>query len=177
MQVFFYILAAMALSGAMAVVLLRNPVYCAMSLVGTFLSLAGIYILLNQEFVAAIQVLIYAGAIMILFLFVIMLLNLRTDKAFKHQWTLPKLVGMGMAAGILSQMYGVFTSPAMRLGPQGVYSPEKLAADGAVETIGQILFTEYVLPFEVISVLLLVAVIGAVVVAKRREPSTPEQGQ
>jgi len=177
MLVFFYILAAMAVSGAIGVVLLRNPVYCALSLVGTFLSLAGVYILLNQEFVAAIQILIYAGAIMVLFLFVIMLLNLGSDKPFKHQWTAPKLAGIALAVGIVVQLASVFQSPAMRLGPMGAYSPERVAKEGAVEIVGQVLFTEYVLPFEVVSVLLLVAVVGAVIVAKRRETSSQEPGQ
>ena len=177
MLIAFYIFAFLAVGGAFSVLLLRNPVYCALSLVGTFFFVAAIFVLLNQEFMAAIQVLIYAGAIMILFLFVIMLLNLRSDRPFKHHWTLPKVLGLAMAAGILAQLVSAFTSPAIRLGPKGIYSPEKLAQDGAVETVGQVLFTEYVLPFEVISILLLVAVVGAVIVAKRREPSSQEQGQ
>ncbi|MDH4249217.1 MAG: NADH-quinone oxidoreductase subunit J [Deltaproteobacteria bacterium] len=177
MLVFFYILAALAIVGATSVVLLRNPVYCALSLVSTFLCLAGIYILLNQEFVAAIQVLIYAGAIMVLFLFVIMLLNLKSDKPFKHQWTGPKMLGIGLALGILGQLVGVYQSPLMHIGPKGIYSPERLSQEGAVEIVGRVLFTDYVLPFEIISVLLLVAVIGAVIVAKRREPSSQEQGR
>lgn len=177
MLVAFYILGFLAIGGALSVVLFRSPVYCALSLVGTFLCIAGIYILLNNEFVAAVQVLVYAGAIMVLFLFVIMLLNLRSDKSFKHVWTWPKLVGIALAVGILVQLISIFHSPAAKLGPMGAYPPERVAEEGAVEIIGQILFTDYVFPFEVISILLMVAVIGAVIIAKRHDTDAPEEEQ
>jgi NADH-quinone oxidoreductase subunit J len=167
MLIAFYIMGLMCVIGALALIVVPNPVYCALSLVGTLFTLAGIFILLNQEFVAAIQILIYAGAIMVLFLFVIMLLNLRTDEAFHIRWTLPKAVGAVVATGILAQLVSVFSSPAARLGPMGEYPVERLAKDGAVQIVGDLLFTRYVLPFEVISVLLMVAVMGAVVLAKR----------
>ncbi|MDH5752424.1 MAG: NADH-quinone oxidoreductase subunit J [Deltaproteobacteria bacterium] len=175
MLISFYILAALAVGGALSVVLFRSPVYCALSLVATFLCLAGIYVLLNSEFVAAIQVLIYAGAIMVLFLFVIMLLNLRSDKPLRHSWTWPKLLGIGFAVAIIFQLIGIFHSPAARMGPAGKYSTEYLQQKGAVEVVGEVLFTEYVLPFEIISILLMVAVVGAVILAKRREPASTEQ--
>ena len=176
MLITFYILGALAIGGALSVVLFRSPVYCAMSLVATFLCMAAIFILLNHEFVAAIQVLIYAGAIMVLFLFVIMLLNLRSDKSFKHIWTVPKLAGMALAVAIMAQLISVFHSPAAKMGPKGVYTAEKIAEDGAMEIIGSILFTEYVLPFEVISILLMVAVIGAVIIAKRHNNEAEDEG-
>ncbi|HKJ00070.1 MAG TPA: NADH-quinone oxidoreductase subunit J [bacterium] len=175
--IFFYIFAVMAVGGALSVLLFRSPVYCALALVGTFGFLAAIFILLGNEFVAAIQILVYAGAIMVLFLFVIMLLNLRTVEPFNLKWSLPKVLGVVVSIGILAQMIGVFTSAAARLGPMGAYSPERIAQEGAVQIIGQILFTDYVLPFEVISVLLMVAVIGAVVIAKRRLPPPGEEGR
>jgi NADH-quinone oxidoreductase subunit J len=170
MQVFFYILGVLAVMSATGVVLMRSPVYSALSLVGTLVFLGAIFILLNNEFVAAIQILIYAGAIMVLFLFVIMLLNLRSTRPFSLQWSLPKVVGVLISLGILAQMIGVFNSPAAKLGPLGAYPPERVASEGAVQIVGTVLFTDYVLPFEIISVLLLVAVIGAVILAKRREP-------
>jgi NADH-quinone oxidoreductase subunit J len=175
--IFFYVFAVMAVGGALSVLLFRSPVYCALALVGTFGFLAAIFILLNNEFVAAIQVLIYAGAIMVLFLFVIMLLNLRTVSKMSLKWTLPKVLGVAVSIGILAQMIGVFTSSAARLGPMDAYSPQRIAEEGAVQIIGQILFTDYVLPFEVISVLLLVAVIGAVVIAKRHAPPGGGEGR
>lgn len=174
--ILFYVLAVLSVGGALSVLLFRSPVYCAMALVGTFGFLSAIFILLNNEFVAAIQLLIYAGAIMILFLFVIMLLNLRTDTPFAHKWSLPKLLGTAVAVAILSQMIGVINSPAAKMGPKGQYSPEFVADKGAVELIGSILFTEYVLPFEVISVLLMVAVIGAVIIAKRHDTDSGGEG-
>lgn len=166
--IFFYVFAVLAVGAALSVLLFRSPVYCALGLVGTLGILAAIFILLNHEFVAAIQLLIYAGAIMVLFLFVIMLLNLRSDRPFAVQWSVPKIVGVGVSIGILAQMIGVFISPEARIGPQDVYTPERIADEGAVEIIGGMLFTDFVLPFEVISVLLMVAVIGVVILAKRR---------
>lgn len=166
--IFFYVFAVLAVGAALSVLLFRSPVYCALALVGTLGFLAAIFILLNQEFLAAIQILIYAGAIMVLFLFVIMLLNLRSDRPFAVQWSVPKIVGAGVSIGILAQMIMVFISPDARIGPQDVYSPERIADEGAMEIIGGMLFTDFVLPFEVISVLLMVAVIGVVILAKRR---------
>jgi len=168
MLVFFYIFATLAVLGALGVLLLPSPVYCALSLVATLISVAGIFLLLNQEFVAAIQVLVYAGAIMVLFLFVIMLLNLRSTEGFRLKWSVPKMLGVALAAGLLAQLVGLFTAPAARLGPPGEYTAQRLAEEGAVEAVGNLLFTRYVLPFEVISILLMVAVMGAVVLAKRR---------
>jgi NADH-quinone oxidoreductase subunit J len=174
MLITFYLFALITVVGALALIVVPNPVYCALALIGTLFTLAGIFILLSQEFVAAMQILIYAGAIMVLFLFVIMLLNLRTDEQFHIRWSLPKLVGAVLAAGILAQLVSVFSSPAAKLGPLGEYPVERLAKEGGVEIVGGLLFTQYVLPFEVISVLLMVAVMGAVVLAKRRLPVAPQ---
>ncbi len=173
MVITFYLFALIAVVGGLTLLVVRSPVYCALSLVGTFFCLAGIFILLGQEFVAAIQILIYAGAIMVLFLFVIMLLNLRTDTVFAVRWTVPKVLGLAVTIGILSQLVAVFSSPAAQLGPPGDYPLSRTLQEGAVQVIGTQLYTRYVLPFEVISVLLLVAVIGAVLMAKRR----PEEEQ
>jgi NADH-quinone oxidoreductase subunit J len=164
----FYVLAIVTVIGALAVVLVPNPVYCALSLVGSFFAMAGIFILLNQEFVAAIQVLIYAGAIMVLFLFVIMLLNLRNDTPFMVRWNVRHVVSVAVVLAILSQLVSVFSATAAKLGPMGDYPPERVAKEGAVQVIGELLFTKYVLPFEVISVLLMVAIMGAVLMAKRQ---------
>ena len=167
MPVTFYILGVVSVLGALAVVLVPNPVYCALSLVGSFFAMGAIFILLNQEFVAAIQILVYAGAIMVLFLFVIMLLNLRSDEPFAIRWNLRRIVGVAIVGGILSQLVAVFSAPAAKLGPLGGYPTERILKEGAVQIVGEQLFTQYVLPFEVISVLLMVAVMGAVLLAKR----------
>ena len=174
--IFFYVFAVLSVGGALSVLLFRSPVYCAMALVGTFGFLSAIFILLNSEFVAAIQLLIYAGAIMVLFLFVIMLLNLRTDKSPGLTWSLPKLLGVAVCIGILSQMIGVINSPAAKIGPKDIFSPQYLDEKGSVKVIGEILFTDYVLPFEIISVLLMVAVIGAVIIAKRHDTDSDGEG-
>jgi len=176
MLIAFYIFAFLAVGGAMSVLLLRNPVYCALSLVGTFFFVAAIFVLLNQEFMAAIQLLIYAGAIMVLFLFVIMLLNLRAEGPRKFHMGLPQILGIGLTVALLAQLASVFVSPKSVMGPMGTYSVERVAREGSVEIVGQLLFTEYVLPFEVISVLLMVSVMGAVVLAKRR-PRDEHEGE
>ena len=175
MLIAFYIFAFLAVGGAFSVLLLRNPVYCALSLVGTFFFVAAIFVLLNQEFMAAIQVLIYAGAIMILFLFVIMLLNLRAEGPRKFHIGLPQVLGVAMTVALLAQLASVFTSSKVAIGPTGQYPVERVAQEGSIEIIGELLFTEYVLPFEVISILLMVSVMGAVVLAKRRPNSKKEE--
>jgi NADH-quinone oxidoreductase subunit J len=169
MTIAFYILAILIVLGAVSVLVMPSPVYGALSLVGTFFCLGAMYILLNAEFVATIQVLVYAGAIMVLFLFVIMLLNLRAEAPLLGgKITLTKLLGGALTLGIAGQLIGIFLSPQARHGPAGEYTAARVAEEGSTEIIGRLLFTDYVLPFEMISILLLVSVIGAVVLAKRR---------
>jgi len=177
MAIAFYILAVLAVLSAFNVIIMRSPVYCAVSLVCCFFCLGVIYVLLNNEFVAAIQILVYAGAIMVLFLFVIMLLNLRTGPGYALAPNVTKLLGIAVTVGILAQLAGVFTSPAVRLGPMGEYSAARVAEEGSIQIIGKLLFVDYVLPFEVISVLLMVSVMGAVLLAKKRPPADTEEKQ
>jgi len=168
MLFFFYVFAIASIASALGVLILRDPVYCAMSLVATFFCLAGVYVLMNAEFVAVIQVLVYAGAIMVLFLFVIMLLNSKDRSNILVSIDPFKIAASIVGFGILIQMVQVFTSyGVLTLGEKGKYSVEVLNDVGAIAIIGELLFTDYILPFEIISVLLLVAVIGAVVIAKR----------
>lgn len=176
MLIFFYLFGVAAVILSLAVIMLRSPVYCAMCLVGTFLCIAAIFILLNNEFVAAMQVLIYAGAIMVLFLFVIMLLNIKVEERRPIQWGLVKILGVAFTVGILAQLIGVFNSPAAKLGPMGEYSAQRIAEEGSLHIVGRLLLTDFVLPFEIISVLLMIAVMGAVVLAKRRPPEHMEDG-
>ncbi len=162
----FYLFVTASVAGALGVLAFRNPVYSAMSLVSTFFCLGVIYIMLNAEFVAVIQVLVYAGAIMVLFLFVIMLLNIRpSGESIKIDLT--KFLAAGLTIGILSQLIGLFLSP-LQFGPSDSFSAEAVAEEGSIAVIGRLLYGEYVLPFEIIAILLLVAVIGAVVIGKRR---------
>ena len=176
MLIAFYIVAFLAVASAINVLFLRSPIYCALSMVGTFFFLGVLYILLNQEFVAAIQILIYAGAIMVLFLFVIMLLDLRPGATpINMRFGISKILGIGLAVGILAQLVGVFSSPLARLGPTDEYSPERIGQEGSIEIVAELLFSKYVLPFEVISILLMVSVMGAVVLAKKRPPPENEE--
>lgn len=155
----FYVLAVLTAAGAFSVLLARNPIYAAMSLVATFFGIAGIYVLLSAHLIAALQIIVYAGAIMVLFVFVIMLLNLSEPGSRVGPvkgWHVVGGAAAVIGAGIL---YVVFESLPADAPP----APEGF---GTVAGVGELLFRQYVLPFEATSILLLVAIVGAVVVAK-----------
>jgi len=168
MLIFFYLFAIASVLGALGVLFFTKPIYNAMSLVATFFCLGAIYVMLNAEFVAFIQILVYAGAIMVLFLFVLMLLSSTENEQYALQWNFPKILAAIITGLILAQFIGIFLSSSSRFGPKDIYSVEAIAAEGSIPLIGRLLFSEYILPFEIISILLLVAVIGAVVIGKRR---------
>jgi len=167
MLTIFYIFAVLSVLGALGVLFLRNPIHCALSLVGTFFCLGAIYVMLNAEFVAVIQVLVYAGAIMVLFLFVLMLLSSKDSERYVNKWSVKILAGL-LSLGIFIQIAGLFTANELQLGSKGEYPLEVVEEVGSITLIGRLLFTDYILSFEIIAILLLVAVIGAVVIAKRR---------
>ena len=165
--ILFYGLAAIMVVSSLMVILRKNPVHSALFLVLTFLCLAVLYLLLNAQFIAAIQVIVYAGAIMVLFIFVIMLLNLESEVTSKSGHGLQKfwatVISIVLAISFVSIMtVKVFT------GEKGIFSPETVNAAGNSEVIGRLLFTEFLLPFEITSVLLLAAIIGAIVLAKKK---------
>ncbi len=168
MLIIFYIFAALSILGALGVLFLRNPIHCALSLVGTFFCLGSIYVMLNAEFVAVIQVLVYAGAIMVLFLFVLMLLSSKTSDQNTNKWPIGKILAGLLSFGIFVKIASLFTMGDLQLGPKGAYPIEVVEEVGSISLIGRLLFTDYILSFEIIAILLLVAVIGAVVIAKRR---------
>ena len=168
MLIIFYIFAALSILGGLGVLFLRNPIHCALSLVGTFFCLGSIYVMLNAEFVAVIQVLVYAGAIMVLFLFVLMLLSSKTSDQNTNKWPIGKILAGLLSFGIFLKIASLFTMGDLQLGPKGAYPIEVVEEVGSISLIGRLLFTDYILPFEIIAILLLVAVIGAVVIAKRR---------
>ena len=147
---------------------LKNPIHCALSLVGTFFCLGSIYVMLNAEFVAVIQVLIYAGAIMVLFLFVLMLLSSRDTEMSSNKWNTGKILAGLLSLGIFVQIAYLFTGNELKLGTKGEYPIEVIEEIGSIALIGRLLFTDYILSFEIIAILLLVAIIGAVVIAKRK---------
>jgi len=164
---FFILLAVLSVITAILVIVQRNPVASAIFLIINFFCLAGIYLMLNAQFIAVIQILVYAGAIMVLFLFVIMLLNLEKEKRLVAKHKLSKFLGVVLGIVLLGLIGMIFNS-ALLEGSKGNYPPEKVAALGNTEVIGRLLFTEFLLPFEITSVLLLVAIIGAIVLAKRQ---------
>ena len=161
--VVFFALAALAVGCALLLVLFRNPVYSALSLVGTLFSIAGLFVLLDAHFLAAVQIIVYAGAIMVLFLFVIMLLNLGSADSLDaipgrfRQWAVIFL------SAILVAHLGWMSLRHMRGGP---IENEALATSN-VPYIGKLLYTDFLLPFEITSLILLVALIGVVVLVKR----------
>jgi NADH-quinone oxidoreductase subunit J len=163
MQTLFFILGGVALVSGGLVVFQKHPLRSALWLIVNFFAVAGIYLLAHAEFIAAIQVIVYAGAIMVLFLFVIMLLNIRQpEESPKIPFIGQKLGGIILAGFTgLILIYGVAKAvlPAAKEMAPGL---------GNTETIARSLFTDYLLPFEVTSVLLLVAIVGAVVLAKSK---------
>jgi NADH-quinone oxidoreductase subunit J len=157
--VVFYIFAAFAVLGGMGVVLSRNPVHSALSLAVVFICLAVMYVLLSAPFIAAAQVMIYAGAILILFLFVIMVLNPRLEigDALSGQRAAAAIVGIALAILVSLMVVNGHLAPAT-----GLFTPDYIAQKGHTQLIGSLLFTEFLLPFEITSMLLLVAIIGVI---------------
>ncbi|MEW5718468.1 MAG: NADH-quinone oxidoreductase subunit J [Chloroflexota bacterium] len=162
----FYFLAVLAVIAALGVVVLRNPVYNALCLAVVFVSLAGLYVLLSAPFLAAAQVMIYAGAILILFVFVIMLLSPgREPERGEMKWQSPLAVIFGVAlVAQLALVIALAIPPSAR----GKYTPELIAQIGSTQAVGASLFTDFLLPFEITSLLLLVAIVGVIVLAKKR---------
>ena len=157
----FLVLATTLLLGALAVVLIPNVVYSAFLLAAVLLSMAGLYLLLNASFVAAAQVLIYVGAVNVLILFAIMLVNKREPLRDAKGLLLRRIMSAAVCIGLLSLLLRVvLTTPWSRPRPGSI-------GEEAVVRIGEHFFTDYLLPFEVASVLLLMAMIGAIVLARR----------
>jgi NADH-quinone oxidoreductase subunit J len=161
-DILFYVFAALTLGcGALVIAnpFSRNPVTSAMFLVLTIISMAGLFVLLHAFFLAAVQVLVYAGAVIVLFLFVIMLLDIKAEAMRKIRF-------YGVAAGLIS-VGAILAIFLKSLGgtPLDASSPPSVEGDPA--TLGKLLFTNYVLPFEVVSVLLLVAMIGVILLSKK----------
>lgn len=162
---FFCIVAAVAVLSSILVITCRNPINSALSLVMTFFCLATFYLMLDAPFMAAIQVIVYAGAIMVLIVFVIMLLNIRTEtaKIGTHAKLFGSLVGIMSLVELI-----VFLNRSSLTGMTGGMSSDVVRKVGHVELIGKALYTDFLLPFEIASILLLVAIIGAVILAKRK---------
>jgi NADH-quinone oxidoreductase subunit J len=161
-ETLFYVFAAIALASSLAMVVQRNPVAAAMNLVMTMFSLAALFALLSAHFLAAIQLLVYAGAVMVLFLFVIMFLNLQDDQLQPVKRNLFHVAGVALALFAAAQIRALVLRT-----PEAPPAPVD-EAFGTTAAIGKLLFSNYLLPFELTSVLILAAIVGAVVLAKRR---------
>jgi NADH-quinone oxidoreductase subunit J len=162
----FFFLAAFAVTTAFLMVLQRNPVMSAICLIGHFFALAGLYLLLRAQLLAVLQIVVYTGAIMVLVVFVIMLLNLGDEDRLRERLDLKMIVGIILTAGLVAEIaYLVFTAgePALRasMHPQAV-------SIGTAEGMGSVMFGKYLLPFEVTSILILTAIVGAVLLAKKK---------
>jgi NADH-quinone oxidoreductase subunit J len=162
-EILFYIFAFGAIASALLVVTRRNPIISAIYLIVNFFCLAGIYLTLHAQFIAVIQILVYAGAIMVLFVFVIMLLNLGDERSLRDGFSWKKVVAGGFGFGVLMELIYLFMKPS------GTQTIEMTQATniGTVEAIGRVLFTRFLFPFEVTSLLLTAAIVGAIVLAKK----------
>ena len=163
-EILFYIFAAGGLVSALLVVTRRNPIISAICLIVNFFFLAGIYLTLHAQFIAVIQILVYAGAIMVLFVFVIMLLNLGDERPLRDGFTWKKAAAGGFGFGILMELIYIFMiqtrMPSIEM--------ERATNIGTVEAVGHMLFTRFLFPFEVTSLLLTAAIVGAIVLAKKK---------
>src|SRR3954447_9983369 len=165
----FYAFAAIAVGASLLVIAQRNPVYSVLLLIGSFGALSGLYVLLDAPFVAVIQIIVYAGAIMVLFLFVVMLLNAPHEDTEYDERVHPLLRPGAMRFGAtLALLLAIELWWALgRGGDTGAFPGGSVTS---VAVIGRLLFTEYAFPVEVTSILILVAMVGAVVLAKRDSP-------
>jgi NADH-quinone oxidoreductase subunit J len=161
--ILFIIFAGLAIGCAIAMVSQSNPLYSAISLIGVFLSLASLYVTLAAPFIAAVQIIVYAGAIMVLVIFVIMLLNVEHSEPRRRRLKFLLPLAIGMAGILIAEtafiLYSVQTTENRTAG--------NLSDVGLTRSIGEHLFTSYLLPFEVTSVLLLMAIVGAMTLARR----------
>ena len=159
--ILFYLIAGIALLSAGYFVFAKNPLYAILSLIVTFFSIAGMYILLNAQFLGVIQVIVYAGAIMVLFLFVVMLMNLNSASEPARNYRL-HIIGIVSGGSLL-----LILLSALMKGNHAQMVEMKIGDQGLIGNLGKILFTNYVLPFEIASVLFLSAMIGAVIIGKK----------
>lgn len=161
----FYYMAAASVASALLAVTRRNPVHSMLWVLALFLHVAGIFLLLGAEFLAAVQVIVYAGAILIFYLFVVMLLDLPDEEArprFGRHWPLAAALGLCFA-GLAS-----LTRVAAGVAPAATHTASKGPPQGTISQVGAVLFGPFALPFEMASLLLLAAIIGTVVLASRR---------
>lgn len=164
--IFFGYFATVMIALSILIITRRNPVHSVILMLALFFHIAGLYLFLNAEFLSAIQIILYAGAILVLFLFVIMMLNLKeelTTERFIGEWP----IALALTISIL--MFIGFGITKFIQGPLGEYTIEKIKTETHTKAIGKLLYTEYLFPFEIVSVILLIAIVGAMVLAKKRQ--------
>ena len=165
-KLLFIIFAVIAIASALNILLQRNPLYSALSLIGTLVALSVLYVTVRAEFIAAVQIVVYAGAIMVLFIFVIMLLNVPKDQPQIEKQKGLRYLAIPFAGLMIAEAFYVVRPIRLSALP-AVPAGNADQAVGTTWSIGTALFTDYLLPFEVTSVLILMAVVGAMVLARR----------
>lgn len=163
-----YLFGVIAVMFALSTVLQKNPVYSAASLIVVMISLAVNYLLLNAEFIAAIQVIVYAGAIMVMFVFVIMFLNISDVEKEKPTWNAGRIWGGFLAFVLLIELFLALKTVKTNI-EAGVGMQEGLQGLDSTKMIGKVLFSDFLLPFELVSVVLIVGIVGAVVLGKSKD--------
>lgn len=163
-EILFYVLSAVSLGSALMVISSRNPVYSVLWLIITFFSISGHYLLLNAQFLAVVNIIVYAGAIMVLFLYVLMLMDLKKEaEPQKNKWL--KIAGAVAGGSLLLVLVAALRGADTRMAELNTGNI------GLIENLGKVLFTQYVVPFEIASILFLSAMVGAVVIGKRDKGS------
>jgi NADH-quinone oxidoreductase subunit J len=163
-NILFIILSVLGLAGGIGMIFSRNAIYSVLFLILNFFCIGGLFLTLHSEFLAVIQIIVYAGAIMVLFLFVIMLLNLSSEQQWDQQYDWKRILAVILGLGFFAQMLYVFSVVKQfdgRIAENFAY--------GKVETIGKDMMTTHLFPFEMISVILLAALMGAIIIAKKHK--------
>jgi len=161
-QILFWVLSVVALFGALMVVTSKNPVYSVLWLIMVFFAISGHYILLNAQFLAIVNIIVYAGAIMVLFLFVIMLMNLnKNSEPNRSRWM--RLIGIVAAGCLMLVLVAALRDSDMK----NSIAQTNVGEIGLINNLGKSLFTDFVVPFEISSILFLSAMVGAVVIGKK----------
>ncbi|MGZ9188760.1 MAG: NADH-quinone oxidoreductase subunit J [Nitrospira sp.] len=161
-HIFFFYFAGVIAATSLLVVALRHPVYSALALLIMFFHVAGLYVTLHAEFLAAVQIVVYAGAILVLYLFVVMLLNVKTEERYHNQLPVAGLLGVVLCTEVILLLMQSRTATSVAASPA-----DPVTAAGNTEMIGEVLYSTYLFPFEVASLILLVAMIGAIILAKK----------
>lgn len=167
-QVLFYVFAAIAVVSAIFVITVRNVVHSAVSLAATLLAVAGIFLTLHAEFLAGVQVIVYVGGILVLFIFVIMLISIERsvhERHFNRQWTIGLITALLLIGELGLVLWRGGDSLVL---PEGQPAPSVLGLTGNSQLVGETLYGKYLLPFEIASILLLVAIVGSVALAKKK---------